>query len=169
MPLKRIAKFNATLSPVSSASKLPEISAITSPFSHSFPSGTWGMKLRLLSKSLNVRSEIGNPAMTPASLTIHLAVPWMLFAGNKADVVRSPLPISSSSQLCNRESKTIQGGNIAVMFLSVVISRGYLLGTIVDQVTLGKLQNKDGVSAGAIPFGIASLHGIWEAGAILLD
>jgi hypothetical protein len=36
--------------------------------------------------------------------------------------VRSPLPISSSSQLCNRESKTIQGGNIAVMFLSVVIS-----------------------------------------------
>jgi hypothetical protein len=80
------------------------------------------MKLRLLSKSLNVRSAIGNPAMTPASLTIHLAVPWMLFAGNKADVVRSPLPISSSSQLCNSESKTIQGGNIAVMFLSVVIS-----------------------------------------------
>jgi hypothetical protein len=80
------------------------------------------MKLRSLSKSLNVRSAIGNPAMTPASLTIHLAVPWMLFAGNKADVVRSPLPISSSSQLCNSESKTIQGGNIAVMFLSVVIS-----------------------------------------------
>ena len=67
----------------------------------------------------------------------------MLAAGNKADVVRSPLPISSSSQLCTRESKTIQGGNIAVIFSFLVL----LLGTIVDRVILGKLQNDDGVSA----------------------